>query len=155
MRRGEPGGYSFVAVLVLLAIVSFGLAFIGPLWSQQAQREREQELLRIGTLYARALANYRDSSPGSAKQYPASLDALLVDTRFVGVVRHLREPYPDPVNAGQAWGLLRNEAGCIVGVHSLSTAAPLAQGAVAPDGTAMPAATQYSQWKFIARSTSP
>ncbi len=156
MRRGEAccRGYSFVGALLLLALVSLGLGVAGPMWSQQAQRERERELLRIGTLYAQAIQRYRDLSPGSLKQYPTSVDALLLDTRFVGTQRHLRKAYADPVNPGGAWGLLRDQGGRIVGVHSLSQEAPLGQGAVALDDRVLPPATRYSDWKFFAKGAS-
>lgn len=152
MRRGErQRGYSFVMALLLVALVSLGLGIAGPLWSQQAQRERERDLLRIGSLYAQAIASYRDASPGSLKQYPASLDALLLDTRFVGTMRHLRKAYPDPINPGQPWGLVRDEAGRIAGVYSLSDAVPIARGAVVLDDRTLPEAARYADWKFLAK----
>ncbi len=156
MRHGDRlpkglRGYAFVAVLVLLALVSIGLAVAGPIWSQQAQRERERDLLRIGLLYAQAIANYRDVSPGSLKQYPPSVDALLADSRFVGTLRHLRKAYADPVNPGKPWGLLLDDAGSVKGVYSLSTAVPLARGVVVLEQGLLPAATRYSDWKFIAK----
>lgn len=144
-------GYTFVAVLLLLALVSLGLAFAGPMWSQQMQRERERDLLRIGSLYAQAISHYRDVSPGSEKQYPTSLEALLIDTRFVGTLRHMRKAYADPVNPGKPWGLLRDEAGRLIGVYSLSGEAPLAQGSVALEDRVLPAASRYSEWKFFAK----
>ena len=157
-RRTAQGGYTLVVVLLLLALVSLGLAQAGPLWSQQVRREREQELLRIGRLYALALASYREASPGSLKQFPDRLDALLRDTRFVGTVRHLRMLYPDPVNPGQPWGLVRDDGGRVVGVRSLSSDAPLAARPVLPGGRPLlagpqaypQAAQQYKDWIFLA-----
>lgn len=154
MRAGEQrgrNGFTFVAVLLLLALVSLGLAAVGPLWSQQARRDREQELLRIGALYAQAIARYRDVSPGSLKQYPTSLDDLLLDRRFVGTLRHLRKAYADPLDPGRPWGLVRNDAGRIVGVYSNSQEAPLAQAPVEREGVLLPAARRYSDWLFVAR----
>lgn len=154
MQPGEGAtpqrGYTFVAVLVLLALVSLGLSFAGPTWSQQSQRDRERELLRVGVLYARALASYRDVSPGSLKMTPDTLDALLLDARFLGVMRHLRKLYPDPVNPGQPWGLVRDRAGHIIGVHSLSSELPQAQGRVVLDDRILPPARRYSDWVFLA-----
>jgi type II secretory pathway pseudopilin PulG len=143
-------GFTLVAALLLLALLSLGLAVIGPLWSQQSQRERERDLLRVGTLYAQAIAAYQRVSPGSDKQYPATLDVLVLDTRFVGTVRHLRKLYADPMASGQAWGLVRNPAGRIIGVYSQSAAAPLAQGSVALDDRVLPPAQRYADWKFLA-----
>ena len=153
MPRGsrQSAGYTLVAMLLLLALVSLGLAFAGPIWSSQVQRERERDLMRIGTLYADALATYRERSPGTDKQYPPNLEALLSDARFVVPRRHLRKLYADPVNPGRPWGLLRDPAGRITGVYSQSDAAPLAQRAVTLDGGVLPPARRYSDWKFIAK----
>jgi type II secretory pathway pseudopilin PulG len=131
-----------------------GLAVVGPQWSQQVRREREQELLRIGTLYVQAIAEYRATSPGSLKQYPLRLQDLLVDTRFVGTARHLRELYTDPVNPKQPWGLVQNEEGRITGIYSLSDEAPLAERAIDLGTTVLAPAKHYSDWKFIVKTKS-
>jgi len=156
MRRGErqQQGFTLVAVLVLLALCMLGLAVVGPQWSQQVRREREQELLRVGALYVQAIAEYRSTSPGSLKQYPLRLQDLLVDTRFVGTARHLRELYADPVNPKQPWGLVQNEEGRITGVYSLSEEAPLAERAIDLGVAVLPPAKHYSDWKFIVKSKS-
>jgi len=155
MRRGErQQGFTLVAVLVLLALCMLGLAVVGPQWSQQVRREREQELLRIGVLYVQAIAEYRATSPGSLKQYPLKLQDLLVDTRFVGTARHLRELYADPVNPKQPWGLVQNEDGRITGVYSLSEEAPLAERAIDLGTTVLAPAKHYSDWKFIVKTKS-
>lgn len=143
-------GYALLGALLVLALVSLGLAVAGPIWSQQAQRDREQELLRIGLLYAQALASYRQASPGSTKQYPDTLDALLLDTRFVGTRRHLRKLYQDPINPGKPWGRVHDADGRITGVYSLSQAAPLAERPIQFGNSALPADAKYSDWKFVA-----
>lgn len=146
--RQQEKGFTFVAVLVVLALCMLGLGIAGPLWSQQVRREREQELLRIGAMYAQALRSYRDASPGSLKQYPDRLEALLLDTRYVGVRRHLRKLYADPMNPGRPWGLVLDVDKRIVGVYSLSDEAPVAQGALEVEGVSLAPAQHYSQWKF-------
>ena len=50
LRRSRERGYTLVALLALVAIVSTGLAVVGPSWADRARREREPELLRIGSL---------------------------------------------------------------------------------------------------------
>lgn len=153
MRAGEQrgrNGFTFVAVLLLLALVSLGLAAVGPLWSQQARRDREQELLRIGALYAQAIARYRDVSPGSVKQYPASLDDLLLDRRFVGTMRHLRKAYADPLDPRRPWGLVRNDAGGVIGVYSQSEGEPLTRAPMERDGVRLSPARRYSELLFLA-----
>jgi type II secretory pathway pseudopilin PulG len=151
-NRLRPEGYTFLAVLALLALVSLGLAALGPLWSHEAQRERERELLKVGTLYAQALASYRAVSPGSLKQYPGRLEALLDDRRFVGTMRHMRKLYPDPVNPGKPWGLLIDASSGIIGVHSLSDEAPLAEGLGRSLDPALGTVRRYSELKFIAKA---
>jgi type II secretory pathway pseudopilin PulG len=148
----RQSGYTLVAVLVLVAVCMTALAVAGPMWSEQVRREREQELLRVGALYAQALASYRNSSPGSLKQYPLRLNELLVDTRFVGVARHLRKLYSDPVNPGQPWGLVQDAEGRITGVFSLSAGAPLAEREIDLGVATLARAKHYSDWKFTVKA---
>jgi type II secretory pathway pseudopilin PulG len=154
MRAGEQRGFTLVAALVLLALCMLGLSVAGPLWSQRVQRDREQDLLRIGTLYAQAIEDYHDLSPGSQKQYPPRLDVLLSDTRYVGARRYLRQLYPDPVDPGQPWGLVLDSEQRIVGVYSRSEKAPIAEGALDLGPVQLPPARHYADWKFIAKGGS-
>lgn len=158
-RRMRPGralpapqppvqGFTFVWALAAIAILSIGLAQIGPLWADQAQRDREAELIRIGTLYAQALENYRKLSPGTLKRYPLTLQALLEDERFLGTKRWMRKLYTDPVRPGQPFGLIRDEEGRISGVFSTSTDTPLRREALDLKVTLLPAARRYSDWRF-------
>lgn len=148
MRRGEQG-FVYLWVLALIATLAVGLAAIGPLWNQEVRREREDELLRVGGLYAQAIASYYRLSPGNVKQYPGTLSALVLDTRFVGTVRHLRSLYPDPVAGGAAWGTLKAADGGIRGVYSQSEGAPLRAVSVDLGVTALRPAARYSDWQFV------
>lgn len=155
MRPGSrQRGFSFVATLLLVALVGLGLAIAGPTWAQQAKREREREMLRIGVLYAQALAAYYAASPGADRQYPPSIEALLLDTRFVGTVRHLRKAYGDPVNGYAPWGLVLNDTGRIIGVRSLSQEAPIATAALRLDDRVLPPVSRYADWTFTALPSS-
>ena len=154
MRAGSPRrratGFTLIAALALLAIVSLGLAIAGPAWADRARRDREQELLRIGALYAVAIAEYRDRSPGGSRNYPDDLTALLIDPRYPGLVRHLRQLYPDPLDPRRPWGLVRDAGGHIIGVFSDSTEVPLTRVTVQAGPIALAPAATYAQWKFIA-----
>lgn len=150
MRSGSAHGFTFVGVLVLVALLGMGLAAIGPLWAQEAQREREEELLRVGRLYAEAIARYRSVSPGSVKLYPSRLEDLLLDTRFVGTVRHLRALYPDPVTRQQPWRLIRATDGGILGVASQSDGIPLRRTPITLGNVTLAAAQRYTDWQFVA-----
>lgn len=151
MRAGDSRGFTYVWALAALAILSVGLAAIGPVWSDHVRRERELELVRVGALYAQAIARYRAMSPGSLKQYPASLDELIADTRFVGTVRHLRRLYPDPLEPARPWGLVTTTDGRITGLYSKSDEAPLRREALDLGGVVLPPASRYDEWKFTAK----
>ena len=150
MRAGERG-FTYVWVMAAVAILGVGLAAMGSLWSDDARREREQEALRIGRLYAEAIDSYYRASPGSAKLYPPSLEALLEDTRFVGTYRHLRRLYGDPLRPGQPWSVVRGADGRVRGVASTSEDAPLRQEPLDLGVVVLPAARKYSEWQFVPR----
>jgi hypothetical protein len=138
-------------MLGLLAALGVGLALAGPRWRDQIQREREAEWLRVGDLYAQALESYVRSSPGSLKVAPGRLEDLLLDTRFVGVRRHLRQAYADPLQPSQAWQLLRDEQGHIVGVFSSAQDEPfIAQSPAGSRIQLRPQGSGYSRWAFVA-----
>jgi hypothetical protein len=118
------------------------------MWADQARREREHELLRVGRLYAQAIANYYALTPGTAKQFPTRLEELLQDDRFWGTRRHLRKLYLDPMQPHRPWGLLRSPDGRIMGVYSQDRAQPFLQAPADLGVVQLSVASQYSQWQF-------
>jgi len=152
-RRPRQRGFTYLVVMATVAILGVGLAALGPVWADAVQREREQELLRVGELYARAIGNYRAASPGSVKRYPAELSELLQDHRFVGTRRHLRKLYPDPLNPGRSWALIRAADGGVAGVYSQDERLPFARAAQQVGVVQLPAAQRYSDWKFMLKET--
>lgn len=138
-------------MLAALAILSAGLAAIGPSWADQARRERERDLMRIGALYAQAIASYRAASPGISKQFPQRLDDLLADARMIGTVRHLRKLYADPLDPSRPWGIVLDPTGRVQGVYSQNAETPLRVEAIDLGSVVLPAAQRYSDWKFIAK----
>lgn len=159
MRAGEPRrcqrGFTLLAVLAALTLLALASERVMQFAAQQAQREREAQLQRTGCAYAMAIAAYHAATPGHARQWPPTLDALTEDRRFVHTRRHLRERYADPVTRSPDWGLLRAPDGGIVGVYSRSDQAPLLTSAIALDGIALAAAARYADWKFVAPSAAP
>ena len=98
---------------------------IGPLWADEARREREHELLRVGQLYAQAIARYyqrlarqRQALSAVARQ-PAARHALRrhLPAHAQAVRRSARPRRP--------WGIVRAPDGGVRGVYSQSTEAPL------------------------------
>jgi type II secretory pathway pseudopilin PulG len=155
MRAGKPplgrsaaSGFTLVALLVVMFVIALGLGVAGPTWAQHNRRSRERELLRVGLLYERALAEFHASSPGSLKTYPMSLEELARDPRFLGVRRHLRKLYADPLEPTRPWGVVRDIDGYILGVYSQSSDEPLAGGPVDLGDIVLPPARHYSDWKF-------
>jgi type II secretory pathway pseudopilin PulG len=164
MRHGESGsarvrahartqqGFAYGVVLAILALLGVALATAGTRWADRVQREREQDLLRVGQLYAQAILAYHRGSPGSDKTWPKNLEDLLLDSRMLGTVRYLRASYGDPMVPGQPFGLVHAADGSIRGVYSTSAATPFRQGPVDLGVTVLAPAQHYSDWQFIPKA---
>lgn len=161
MRRGRPcaragqRGFVLLAWLVACAVFAAAASMLVVRWSDEIRREREQELLRIGDEIAGAIASYRRNSAGSARKYPLQLEDLLEDRRAFGTLRHLRRVPPDPMVRGGTWGLVRAADGGVMGAYSASEEAPMRRIAASLQHVDLPAATRYSQWRFVPREDKP
>ena len=142
-------GFTMVAVLAAMFLLALGTQAVMTVVSQQAQRDREAELLQIGAAFAQAIGAYYESSPGSVKRWPQSLEDLADDKRFVGIHRHIRQVYLDPITRSTNWGLLRTSDGAIYGVYSLSDAAPIRSGGVEIGNLNLAPASRYADWQFV------
>src|SRR5689334_18277728 len=120
-------GFTYLGMLVIVALMGFGLAAFGELYSHAAQRERERELLFVGNQFRDAIASYYNKSPG-AKVYPKKLEDLVEDTRFPMPLRHLRRVYRDPMTGTADWALVEAPGGGFMGVHSVSEETPIKSG---------------------------
>ena len=148
-RAGAQAGFTYIALLAVVALLGIALANVGTRWADRVQREREQELLRVGQLYAQALLAYHRGSPGSDKTWPKDLQELLQDPRMLGTVRYLRAPYTDPMVPGQAFALVRAADNTIRGVRSTSLETPFRQGGVDLGVVVLAPAQHYADWQFI------
>ena len=144
----RDAGFTYVWLLLAVAIMTIGLAAIGELASTEAKREREAELLFAGNQIAAAIVAYRASSPG-APQYPQKLEDMIADNRYPSIRRYLRRVYPDPMTGRPDWGLVRGPGGGIVGVYSQSTTRPLKIANFSPEYESFAGATSYAEWRFI------
>ncbi|NIF25168.1 type II secretion system protein [Pantoea sp. Tr-811] len=150
MQSGKANaGFTYLGVLLLIAVSSVALAATGTVWSSVAQREHERQLLWVGGQYAQALRSYYRASPGLA-QYPQDLADLLDDNRFPQARHHIRRLYPDPITNSDEWGLLRSIDGRITGVHSRSQAAPFKRHGFDPQFSGFEGLEHYSDWQFVA-----
>jgi type II secretory pathway pseudopilin PulG len=146
-RTQRPRGFSYLGLLIAVALMGIALAAVGEVWSTTAQRERERELLFVGGQFRQAIGRYYEASPG-VKQYPRKLDDLLEDKRFPVVKRHLRQIYLDPMTGKPDWGLL-TQGDQILGVYSLSKDTPLKIANFQLADAFLADSTSYSQWRFV------
>ena len=79
------------ALLVGMAVMAVMMTVAMPVWSTQAKRAREDELVFRGEQYARAIAMFQRKY---ANALPPSID-VLVNERF------LRKKYLDPITGGE------------------------------------------------------
>ena len=147
-------GYTYVGMLLAVAVIGIGLAATGIVWSQAGQREKERELLFVGDQYRRAIERYYERSPG-VKRYPAALSDLLSDTRFPKPERHLRRIYADPLTGKADWALIEAPGGGIMGVKSTSSATPIKSGAFGYRDRTFHGAKTYQEWEFFHESQAP
>jgi type II secretory pathway pseudopilin PulG len=148
MPSGKDRGFTYVALLIAVAVIGAGLAGAAELWSQQERRERERDLLFIGGEFRRAIERYYRDSPGVAKNYPQELSELIEDRRFPTPRRHLRRMYRDPMTGRAEWDLLEAPTGGIMGVRSLSSAETLKKAGFRMENRALEGANRYSEWEF-------
>ena len=141
-------GFSYIGLMIIVAISGIALAGVGIVWSHDQQREREKELLFIGNQYQQAIGSYYENTPGSNKQYPTKLADLLQDNRLPTIKRHLRKMYSDPITNSNDWGLERQQDK-IIGVFSLSELAPIKKKGFALEDEKFADFTKYADWKFI------
>ena len=144
----SQGGFTYIGLLLLIAIMGVALAATGMLYRTQAQREKEKELLFVGDQFRRAIKLYYEKSPGGDKRYPKSLGDLLRDQRYPGVQRYLRKIYVDPMTGSTDWGLVAAPAGGIAGVHSLSEQTPMKTAEFSEADAGFTGTTSYADWKF-------
>lgn len=147
-RRPRQRGFTYLWTLMTVAMLGVGMTIVGEVYSLGVRREREQELLFVGHQFRAALRSYYHAQMRAGKKdYPASLEELLKDTRFAGIRRHLRRIYKDPITGEAEWGLVRI-GGRIVGIHSLSTDRPLKQDGFELEDASFRDREKYSEWVF-------
>jgi type II secretory pathway pseudopilin PulG len=141
-------GFTYIALLLIVAVSGALLAAAGGFASHERQREKETDLIFAGDQYRDAIRSYYERSPGGAKTYPQKLEDLLQDARVPATLRHLRRLYLDPVTGSPGWGLVEAPQGGIMGVYSLSEDAPVKTGGFSKADETFADSPKYSGWKF-------
>jgi type II secretory pathway pseudopilin PulG len=149
LARGPQNGFTYFALLLVVAVTGAALAAFGELSSHAGQRERESELLFVGDEIRHAIGAFYERSPGGAKRYPAALEELLEDKRHPVPQRYLRRIYPDPLTGKPDWGVIEAPGGGVMGVYSRSELAPIRRGNFPKADESFAQATRYSDWKFF------
>jgi type II secretory pathway pseudopilin PulG len=142
---GRCGGFTYIILLLLVAMMSLALTQAVPMWQTVQQRDKEEELLFVGAQFRRAIARYY--AAGGA--YPRQLEDLVKDPRFPGVRRFLRKVYPDPITGSAEWGLVKLPGDLITGVYSLSQAEPIKKADFSLADQGFEGKMKYSEWLFV------
>ena len=153
--RSNQAGFTYLAVLFLVAVMGAMLAATGTIWSTAQQREKERDLLFVGGQFRRAIGLYYENSPGIVKQYPVSLNDLLKDERQLATQRYLRRIFIDPMSRTGKWGVVPAPDGGIMGVYSLSEDRPLKRKNFTEENSEFEGKKKYSEWRFIYRPVQP
>jgi type II secretory pathway pseudopilin PulG len=143
-RQGE-GGFTFVGLLVLVALIGLMLASAVEVAATAAQRERETQLLWVGHEYRAAIGRYFSHR----RAYPQTLQELLGGAPDAPLqVRYLRRLYPDPMTGAADWVLVPAPSGGLMGVASSSRRAPLKTGHFDDADRDFAGTSAYGDWRF-------
>jgi type II secretory pathway pseudopilin PulG len=151
-RRAAQGGYAYLALLILIAIIGVTAAASAQLGALYQRRMAEKELLAVGAEFQRALQSFSTATPLGQPTQPRTLDELLRDPRYPNVVRHLRKVYADPMTGKADWVLVMSPDGqTIAGIHSASQGHPIQISHFPPAFQGFDKKKSYTDWVFIAR----
>jgi type II secretory pathway pseudopilin PulG len=145
--RGSRG-FTYLALLIGVALMGIMLAGAATLWSLSAQRDKEAELLFIGHQFRHAIARYY-AAGGAGFQYPRDLQDLVEDPRSAVPRRFLRRVYLDPMTGANDWTLLLTNDGGIIGVASSSTAKTIKRANFRGEDSVFEGSESYRDWQFI------
>ena len=144
-------GFTYIGVLVILAVMMMALGAVSQVWHSVMQREKEQELLFIGHQFRAAIGQYYVQSGG---RYPANLEALL-ESNDIGVTgagakknRFLRKIYYDPITNQSNWGLIMGPDKRVQGIYSLSEEKPFKTTGFMNADADLELAEKYIDWQF-------
>ncbi len=148
-RRHGEHGFTYIALLIFIAVMGVGLAATGEVWYMTMKREKEEELLFAGNQFRDALTMYYYHTVGQVGRYPMSLEDLLKDPRYPGTKRYLRKIYLDPITNSTKWEFVKGPNGEILGVHSASEDEPVKKSNFSFADQNFEGKMKYSDWVFM------
>lgn len=110
-RPPHQAGFTYVWVLLAIAITSAVLAAAIELESRRAMGQRKAEYEWVIEQYRAAVASYRQAHPSSGVATLHSLEQLIQDDRTWPIRRHLRTIYPNPLTGRTDWVIRTDAAG--------------------------------------------
>jgi type II secretory pathway pseudopilin PulG len=146
--KSAQSGFTYLYMLMLIALIGMGLAAAGTLWRTDVQRAREAELLFVGAQYRQAIRSYYELDPAQPR-LPQSFDELLEDNRRPDIVRHLRRAYRDPLTGEELILIRAPDSQGIVGVASRVTGRPFKRAGFQLEDEAFTGASRYAEWRFV------
>ena len=146
-HRIHEAGFTYLGLMIAVAVMGVALAGVGIVWRTSQQREREKELLYIGNEIEAGIGAYFESG---GRQFPSELMDLVEDSRWPEPRHFLRRLYKDPMTNAADWTLIRNENGGITGVASRSLGVPIKKAGFRLDQEeTFGEAETYANWQFI------
>lgn len=147
-RVSTQKGFTYVLMLMVVAVVSIIAGITSQTMSLKMQREKENELLFRGNQYYQAIRSYYLSDGG--KQYPRRLEDLLQDPRYIDK-KHLRKLYKDPyANKNQSeWTIILAPEGGVMGVASKNVNKPIKQIEFPKHLSSFENSQSYTDWRFV------
>jgi type II secretory pathway pseudopilin PulG len=151
LRRPSIGcraesGFTYIGLLIAVAIIGLLLTVVGQVWKTTAQRERETQLLWVGQQYRLAIASYYANGRG----FPSALADLVQDERFPVPKHHLRRLYPDPMTGQADWTpVLTPDGQAIMGIASSSNGVPIKRKGFDVNDAIFEDADCYCAWQFV------
>jgi type II secretory pathway pseudopilin PulG len=142
-------GFTYLGLLIIIALMTSALAGAGTLWSFEVHRAKEKQLLIVGNEIRRAIGLYYEHSPGVVKQYPPTLEALRKDDRYEATQRYLRQIYLDPMTDRPNWGFVMAPSGGVMGVYSLSDKSTLKRAHFKETDRVFENKQDYQSWAFV------
>lgn len=101
-RYHREAGYALIVMMIMATVLLISLAAALPSVYQEAQREKEQELIFRGNQYARAVYLFHNQMG----RYPVSVKELL----STNGQRFLRQAYRDPMTPSGKWRFIHATA---------------------------------------------
>jgi len=143
--RTRQAGFTYLGLLLAVALMGLLLTVAARVWSVTEQREREEQLLFAGDAIRLAIGSYY----AHGHRYPNTIKDLLTDDRSPVPLRHLRRVYLDPMTNGTEWQLVLAPEGGIKGVYSASQLAPIKRRNFRDIDKTFADRDCYCDWKFV------